>query len=88
VVNEEQGHHMLKAEAFREALYADCSREDVALATTLLTPEPNAPVATPLKLADDHFGRIPRVYIETLRDKGVSPTLQKKMYTAVPHVKR
>lgn len=84
VVNEEQGYHMLKAEAFREALYADCSEEDVTLATALLTPEPNAPVATPLSLTDEHFGRIPRVYIETLRDRGVSPSLQKKMYTALP----
>jgi pimeloyl-ACP methyl ester carboxylesterase len=83
-LNEEQGWHMLKEEAFREALYADCSEEDVALARSLLTPEPNAPVATPLELTDDNFGRIPRVYITSLRDKGVTPTLQKKMYTATP----
>ncbi|RMG89378.1 MAG: alpha/beta fold hydrolase [Chloroflexi bacterium] len=83
-VNEERGWHMLREEAFRDALYHDCSEEDVALARSLLTPEPNAPVATPLELTDDNFGRIPRVYITTLRDKGVSPSLQKKMYTAVP----
>jgi pimeloyl-ACP methyl ester carboxylesterase len=84
VVNEEQGYYMLKAEAFREALYADCSEEDVALATALLTPEPNAPVAMPMHITQERFGRIPRVYIETLRDRGVSPSLQKKMYTALP----
>ena len=83
-VNEEQGSHMLKAEVFREALYADCSEEEVALATALLTPEPNAPVATLMHLTQERFGRIPRVYIETLRDRGVSPSLQKKMYTALP----
>ena len=83
-VNEEQGYHMLRTEAFREALYADCSEEDVALATALLTPEPNAPVATPLQLTEGRFGRIPRVYIETLSDRGVSPALQKQMYTATP----
>lgn len=84
VVNEEQGSHTLKAEAFRKALYADCSQEDMTLATALLTPEPNAPVATPLSLSDEKFGRIPRVYIETLQDKGVGPELQKKMYSAIP----
>lgn len=84
VVNEEQGYHMLKAETFREALYADCSEEDVALATALLTPEPNTPVAIPIHITEAHFGRISRVYIETLRDRGVSPSLQKKMYTALP----
>jgi pimeloyl-ACP methyl ester carboxylesterase len=83
-VNEEQGYHMLKTEAFREALYADCSEEDVALATALLTPEPNAPVAMHMHITEERFGRIPRVYIETLRDRGVSPSLQKKMYTALP----
>jgi pimeloyl-ACP methyl ester carboxylesterase len=84
VVNQAQGYHMLKQEAFKVALYADCSDEDVALATVLLTPEPNGPVATPLQLSDENFGRVVRVYIETLQDKGMTPTLQKKMYTAAP----
>lgn len=84
VVNEAQGHHMLRQEAFSEALYADCSAEDLALASALLTPEPNAPVGTPLKLSDGHFGRVRRIYIETGQDKGVTPGLQKRMYTATP----
>lgn len=84
VVNEEQGYHMLKQEIFKEALYADCPATDVALAGLLLTPEPNAPVGTPLQLSDENYGRIARVYIETVQDKGVTPTLQKKMYTATP----
>lgn len=83
-LNEAEGHHMLKQEAFKEALYADCSDEDVVLATALLTPEPNAPLGTPLNLSDKNFGQIARVYIETLQDKGVSPSLQKKMYTVTP----
>ncbi len=82
VLDEEQGWHMLKAEAFRGALYGDCSDEDVALASALLTPEPNAPVATPLQTSAENLGRIPSVYIECLQDRGVSPSLQKKMYTA------
>ena len=84
VVNQEQGSTMLKAEAFRDALYGDCSQEDIVLATALLTPEPIAPSATPLCLSEEHFGRIPRVYIETLQDKGVTPALQKNMYTVSP----
>ena len=82
MLNEAEGSHMLKPEAFKAALYADCSQEDVALATALLTPEPNAPVATPLNLSEENFGRVARVYIETLQDRGLTPTLQKKMYTA------
>ncbi len=66
-LNEEQGWHMLKAEAW-----------------TLLTPEPNAPVATPLELTEANFGRVPRTYITCLADRGVSPALQKTMYTRLP----
>jgi pimeloyl-ACP methyl ester carboxylesterase len=83
-VNDEQGWHMLKEEAYQQALYADCSEEDVALARTLLTPEPNAPVATPLQTTNENFGRMPRVYIECLQDRGVSLALQRKMYAAMP----
>jgi pimeloyl-ACP methyl ester carboxylesterase len=84
IIAEEQGYHMLRDEAIKEALYADCSDEDVARAKALFVPEANAPVATPIHITEERFGRIPRVYIETLRDRGVSPSLQKKMYTALP----
>jgi len=77
-LNEEHGWHMLKAEAFKEALYADCPAEDVALAQTLLTPESNAPVATPLELTDANFGRVPRFYITCLADRGVSPGCRRR----------
>ncbi len=83
-LHESAGYHMLKAEAFRDALYADCPAEDVALASLLLTPEPNAPVATPLHLTEGNYGRVPRVYIETLQDRGLSPAVQRKMYTRLP----
>lgn len=79
-LNEDDGWHMLKAEAVREALYEDCSEQDAALASLLLTPEPNAPVATPLHLTQERFGKVPRVYIETRKDKGVTPALQGRMY--------
>jgi pimeloyl-ACP methyl ester carboxylesterase len=82
VFDEAGGTHMLKREAFREALYADCSDEDVALASMLLTPEPNAPVSTPLRLGAK-FERVPRIYVECRRDRGVSPAMQKKMQARV-----
>jgi len=84
VVNQERGYHMLKQEAFKTALYADCSAEDLALAGALLTPEPLAPLVTPLKLSKENFGRVPRIYIETLQDRCVTLTLQRKMYTTTP----
>lgn len=83
ILDQKQGWHMLKEEAFKPALYADCPDEDLALCRSLLTPEPNAPSATPLQLTGENFGRVPRVYIECLQDRAVSPKLQKQMYTAL-----
>ena len=83
-INRQQGWDMLKTEAFQAALYADCSAEDIALAQLLLTPEPLSPAATPLQLTQVNFGRIPRVYIELLQDRAVSPALQRLMYTQLP----
>lgn len=79
VVDERAGTHSVRPEAVRDALYNDCSLEDIALATALLTPEPNGPVATPLKLSDTGLGSVRRAYICTQFDRGISPALQSKM---------
>jgi len=83
-LNEKEGWHMLKESAFKSALYGDCSEEDIELARSLLTREPNVPVATPLHLTQDKFGNVPRIYIETLKDRGISNSIQKKMYEDLP----
>jgi len=54
---------MLRREAFRDALYHDCSDEDVALASALLAPEPIAPGSTPVQTTDANFGRVPRAIL-------------------------
>jgi hypothetical protein len=53
-------------------------------AKSLLVPQGAAPLAVPLRTSEERFGRIPRVYIECLRDRAISPSFQKDMYTAVP----
>jgi hypothetical protein len=84
-MNQEQGYLMFKEDApLKEILGADCSDEEIAWAKSLLVPEPMAPSMTPIHITEEHYGRVPRVYIETLRDRGISPTNQKKMYTALP----
>lgn len=84
IVNEEQGYHELNPKFFKEALYADCSDQDLTLARLLLTPEPNEPVGTPLETSEENFGRVPRLYIECLKDRAITPALQEKMYTTIP----
>jgi pimeloyl-ACP methyl ester carboxylesterase len=81
---EDQSYSSVRDEAVKEAFYGDCSEEDVARAKSLLVPQAAAPFATPVSTTEESFGRIPRVYIECLRDRAISPSVQKRMYAAVP----
>lgn len=83
-IDREGGWDMLRRHAYGEALYADCSHEDVALAHALLTPEPSGTTNTPLRLTDERFGSVPRAYIELTEDRAVSLMLQRHMQQALP----
>jgi pimeloyl-ACP methyl ester carboxylesterase len=84
VMSEDKGSSMLRDEVVRSAFYGECSDEDVALARSLLQPEPTLPLATPVRLSEKNFGRVPRVFIECLRDRAITPPLQKQMCAAQP----
>jgi len=66
------------------AFYGGCNADDRALARTLLQPEPLVPLTTPLQLTPERYGRVPRVYIECLQDRAVSPAMQRRMNDASP----
>jgi pimeloyl-ACP methyl ester carboxylesterase len=74
----------LAEDAFRPALYADCSDADVELARSLLTPEPSLPALTRLRLSDRNYGSVARHYIELTQDRAVSLRLQRSMVAASP----
>ncbi len=82
--NADEGWDMLQSHIFREALYADCDDDDVALCHLLLTPEPAAPTFTPLALSKERYGRVPRSYIMLTEDRAVSPKLQRLMLEETP----
>jgi hypothetical protein len=84
VVVQDQGYVSIRDEAVEEAFYGGCTDEDVALARLLLQHEALAPLATPLHVIEQNFGAVPRIYIETLRDKAITPAMQKQMYGATP----
>jgi pimeloyl-ACP methyl ester carboxylesterase len=84
LVNQAHGCVRVREDASRDAMYDDCSDEDTALASSLLTPEPIAPLVTPLDLSERNFGRVARVYIETLCDNAVTFPAQRRMIAAVP----
>lgn len=81
---EDQSWDMLREEAFDEALYADCSPDDIALCHALLTREPLAPSLEPTRTTAERFGSVPKVYIELSEDRAVTPAWQRQMYKAVP----
>lgn len=84
VVNEPQGTLGIQEAGLKEAFFADCPDEDVVRAKALYRDEPLAPLATPVSISAERFGRVPRVYIQTLADRVISPAAQKQMYTATP----
>ena len=85
VFSEDKSYHVIKDRSkIREIFYGDCAERDIVQAMSRWVPEPTAPIETPLKLTDGNFGRVSRAYIQCLRDKAVSPMLQRKMCEAMP----
>ena len=74
----------LREEVLRDALYGECSDEDFAYARARLSPEPLKPLAAPMLITEDRFGRLPRTYIETTRDRAVTLCAQRRMQSELP----
>lgn len=84
VMSADSASSTMREEAIRSAFYGECSDDDVALARSLLQPEPTLPLATPVHVTEANFGRVPRVYIECLRDHAITLPLQRQMHTDTP----
>lgn len=74
----------LREPALLEALYGECPAEQFEFARARLTPEPLKPLATPLRISAQCFGRVPRAYVETTRDRAVSLEAQRRMQATLP----
>ncbi|HAA29061.1 MAG TPA: hypothetical protein DCE56_16915 [Cyanobacteria bacterium UBA8553] len=84
IINEAQGSCTVREDAIKDIFYGDCTDTDVAQAKSLLRPQAFAPLNTPINITEEKFNQLPRIYIECLRDKAISPAIQKQMYTALP----
>ena len=78
------GRIVIKEEGLKQALYHDCPDEDFEQARRLISPQPAAPLGTPIEVTDENFGRVRRTYVHTTQDRTISPTVQEKMYTKLP----
>ena len=83
-IRESEGLVAVKPERAQEVFYDDCSPEDAAQAVARLVAEALGPRRTPTVITHDRFGGVPRVYIETTRDKALPSSLQKQMHAALP----
>jgi pimeloyl-ACP methyl ester carboxylesterase len=75
----------LPADVLRELLFHDCSDEDIGRAIALLeSRQAVQPMTIAMRLTQENFGRVRKVYIECLEDKAVTPAQQRIMYTLTP----
>ena len=69
----------------RAELFAnDAPPEIKKVIPDLIIDEPVAPLATPVHLTAQHFGKVDKMYVHTAKDEVVSPSLQKKMVEQTP----
>jgi pimeloyl-ACP methyl ester carboxylesterase len=80
----EDGSFDFKLEHSREAFYGDCATNDVEFAQSHLSCQPSTPLATPVQTSREHWGRIPRYYVECLRDRAITLELQRAMQKNSP----
>ncbi|PLS82758.1 MAG: hypothetical protein CYG60_23660, partial [Actinobacteria bacterium] len=83
-VQQDLGRIVISEEGLREALYHDCPEEDFERALRLVTPQPIAPLGTPVEVTEGNFGTVRRIYVHTTQDRTASPAAQEKMYTELP----
>ena len=74
----------LKRDNLTDVFYEGAPKESILLSNLLITPEPAKPIQEAVNLTTGRFGLIDRYYISTLRDRAISPAVQKMMYTNTP----
>ncbi len=75
---------VVPAAAALEIFLHDCPHEAAGRAAAKLTPQRESGRALSTTLSAERFGRVPRIYIEALRDRSVLLPLQRRMQALVP----
>ncbi len=65
-------------------IYNTSPQAAVDKAVRLQRPMARKPLGTPLRLSEENFGRVPRVYFEALEDKAIPIEYQRMMMQAMP----
>lgn len=75
-VFEDEGYFILPEDRIQKCFYERCSQEDVDNAMKRLRPQALAPIATPLRLSEENYGRVRRCYIKCSQDRAITPVMQ------------
>jgi pimeloyl-ACP methyl ester carboxylesterase len=84
IVNEAEGTLLVAEHALKDCFYGQCSDEDIAFAKSRLGPESLAAMLAPVHITEERAGRVPRAYIECLRDGAIVIDTQRSMQAARP----
>ncbi|MDA0264386.1 MAG: alpha/beta fold hydrolase [Chloroflexi bacterium] len=71
-------------ESLKPRFYNDCTEDDFVWAKSMLVPQPSGPLMDPVQTTEENFDRVPRVYIECLKDGALSIEYQREMQANVP----
>ena len=74
----------VRPELVGPVFYSTTEPDWTTRATAQLRSEPMAGLATPLAVTAERFGRVPRAYVECLRDRAVPIALQRAMQADLP----
>lgn len=86
VVAADQRTATIKPAAIVPIFAADCPAAIQELVVARHQPEPLAPFRARVQLTEANFGRVPKCYVETLNDVGISVNLQRQMLLATATV--
>ncbi|WP_159591105.1 alpha/beta fold hydrolase [Chelativorans xinjiangense] len=75
-------------EAAAEIFLSDMAHDAALAALARLTPQPQGGRDVAVRWTDSRFNRLPRLYIECLRDRSVAHELQRRMQELVPGAER
>jgi pimeloyl-ACP methyl ester carboxylesterase len=84
VMAEDQSYVTIREDVVHQAFAHDVPAEAFERVRPLTVPEPTAPLAAPLSITEERWGRVPRYYIECTEDRAIPPAVQRAMYTAIP----
>jgi pimeloyl-ACP methyl ester carboxylesterase len=80
----DQTTSMIAPDAVKRVFYNTTSDEWVTRAAMLSGPEPMTSFTTPLRVTEERYGSVDRVYIECMQDLAIAPQLQRMMIAEIP----